>query len=160
MVALSVIFAKPVLTRIKSRFTYPRIGYIAFPEQEPKKLLGGMLVFTLGIVAIVALILVLTGDIGDAVRWYKWTPIFFGGLMLGPFIDLASRSGLPRYYVFMVLALASGVVFALLRFEGKLEGLSLHLLFLGIVIGIWGAILFVRFLRRHPLPTEETANGT
>jgi hypothetical protein len=152
-----VIFALaiPFLLRpLKRRLVYPRTGFVELREGDPGPvpwfILGSLL---LGLITLV-LVLIAVGAIADPAQWYRWMPIMFGICLAGIFLGLALKVGLVRYYILAFLALAAGPVFALLPLPGKLENLSLYLASVGAVVLAWGLIVFVRFLRQHPLPAE------
>jgi hypothetical protein len=106
-----------------------------------------------------ALAFAILSDIGDWRLWQRWSPTLGGVLLSGGMIYAASKSGAARYTVFMVLAVGLGIAFSILFPEGY-TGLTLYLLTLGGVFILCGAVTFLRFLRRYPLPAEEAADAT
>jgi hypothetical protein len=154
-VVFPIVFFAPLLRGLKKRFAYPRTGYVELRQGDPQALpwfvLGSLI---LGLVALVT-VLIAAGVIAQPAQWYRWMPIFFGIWLAGIFLGLALRVGLVRYYVVAGVALAGGPTFALLPLAGKLENIGLFLAAVGAVLLAWGVIAFVRFLRKHPLPTEE-----
>lgn len=152
---LGFIFGVLLLRRLKSRLTHPRIGFVEFPQEKPKKLLLGMLAVSVLAALVVAAIMAIAGEIRHAERWYQWSPLFIGLVMLAPLLPMAARSGLVRYYILAAVSFASGLGVSLVRPEGRFEGLSLHLLIVGAIAALMGAITLFIFLRRNPLPSEE-----
>lgn len=153
-VVFAAAFFVPVVLALKKRFTYPRTGYVELRQSDLQPLplfIFGSLV--LGLVALVTT-LIATGVIAQPDQWYRWMPILFGTWLAGVFLGLAVRVGLPRYYVVAVVALGSGPTCALLPLTGKLANIGLFFTVVGVVQLAWGAATFVRFLSRHPLPTE------
>jgi hypothetical protein len=147
----------PGLEAIRKRVTYPRIGYVELVQEEPKTV-RGIGVYTIIVFVAMALAFVIFGDIGDLTLWQRWSPTLAGVLLSGGMIYAASKSGAARYTVFMVLAVGLGVAFSILFPEGY-TGLTLYLLTLGGVFILCGAIIFLRFLHKNPLPAEEAADG-
>lgn len=161
LIALWILVAvslAPGLEAIRKRITYPRIGYVALVQEEPKKTLRGIGVYTIIVIAAMALAFVICGDIRDLTLWQRWSPTLAGVLLSGGMIYAASKSGAARYTVFMVLSVGLGIAFSILIPEGY-TGLTLYLLTLGGVFILCGAITFLRFLRRYPLPAAEAADG-
>jgi len=159
-IALFVIFSRSLLRRLKKRFTYPRTGYVELrqgdPQPLPRLVLGSLV---LGLIALVA-VLIAAGVIARPGQWYQWIPIFLGILLAGVFLGLALRARLARYYVIAGIALIGGPTAALLPLTGKLDNIGICFDMVGAVLPAWGVLVFVRFLRKHPLPTEEVSDVT
>jgi len=156
VVLLALFVLAPGYKLLKKRFTYPRTGYVELIEEEPKDLLRGMLTFTLIATAVTVLILVILGELRDAAGLYRWTPALVGVVCTGGFLYAASKSGMARYYGFIVVSVVSGSAFSILDFESWKTGLSLHLLVVGGLLLLCGVVIFCRFLRRHPVLVEES----
>jgi hypothetical protein len=137
--------------------TYPRIGYVELVQEEPKTV-RGIGVYAIVVIAAMALAFAIFGDIGDWRLWQRWSPTLGGVLLSGGMIYAASKSGAARYYVFLVLAVGLGVAFSIL-FPEPYTGLTLYLLTLGGVFILCGAIIFLCFLHKNPLPAEDAADG-
>jgi hypothetical protein len=148
----------PGLEAIRRRVTYPRIGYVELVQEEPKKTLRGIGVYTIVVFVAMALVFAIFGDIGDWRLWSRWSPTLLGVLLSGGMIYAAGKSGAARYYVFMVLAVGLGIAFSIL-FPEPYTNLTLYLLTLGGVFILCGGVTFIRFLHRNPLPAEEAADG-
>jgi hypothetical protein len=148
----------PGLEAIRKRVTYPRIGYVELVQEEPKKTVRGIGVYTIIVFVAMALAFAIFGDIGDWRLWSRWSPTLSGVLLSGGMIYAAGKSGAARYYAFVVLAVGLGIAFSIL-FTEPYTNLTLYLLTLGGVFILCGGVTFMRFLRRYPLPTEEAADG-
>ncbi len=158
MAVLLIIFGGlPLVKYLKNRFTYPRVGYVSFPQGEPGKLGRFMLGVLLVALVVMVVILVVTGDISVARRWYRWMPIFYGILLSGWFVGLALVSGLVRLWVYALFSVALGVAWSIPQFEPRMTAISLYLLSMGSFLLPWGLALFILFLRRHPAPAEEVS---
>jgi uncharacterized membrane protein HdeD (DUF308 family) len=57
--------------------------------------------------------------------------------------------------VLAVLFLLSGIVIPVLGIASGYEAVGLECLVVGVISLISGVIMFTRFLRKYPLPTEE-----
>jgi hypothetical protein len=149
-----ILFFAPVLQALKKRFVYPRTGYVELRQGDPQPLpwftLGSLI---LGLIVLVILFLSM-GIIAQPARWYRWMPITFGIWLTGTFLGLALRIRLARYYVVAGVAAIGGPIFALLPLEGKLEPIGLFMATVGAVLLVWGAAVFLRFLRRYPVQVE------
>lgn len=153
-VVFAAAFFVPLVQALKKRFTYPRTGYVELRQGDPQPLpwfvLGSLV---LGLIALVTT-LIAVGVIAQPDQWYRWMPILFGIMLAGIFLGLALRVGLPRYYVVAGVALGSGPSCALLSLAGKLANIGLFFSVVGAVMLALGTVTFVRFLRKHPLPTQ------
>jgi hypothetical protein len=148
----------PLTMGLKKHFTYPRTGYVAFRQGDPGLVpwfVMGSLVLGLG--ALVAVIIA-AGVIADPGQWYRWMPIIFGIWLTGMFLRLSLQVRLVRYHVVAGVALAGGPLAALLPLSEKLGDIGLFSAAVGVVLPAWGVLAFVRFLRRHPIPAEGSAD--
>jgi hypothetical protein len=156
MPLILVVLLLPVLTaameRLKQRYIYPRTGQARLTQQGLPGPRLTMLASLLLALLVTLVVLVLTGSLRSPALWYRWTPIFSGVLLAGAFLHLASGTGLARYHVLSVACLLGAVPLSLYTFPGRLEGLGLHILGLGLLLLLCGAITLARFLRRYPLP--------
>ncbi|MFQ6123449.1 MAG: hypothetical protein ACE5R6_02445 [Candidatus Heimdallarchaeota archaeon] len=85
---------------LRGRFTYPRTGYVKFELEKPKKVVGGIMLIIIGLMAIMALAFTLFRDVRNFDLWLKWFPSFCGTLLVGLFLDLTGKSGSGRYHVY------------------------------------------------------------
>ena len=143
-----------VLT-LRKRFTYPRIGYVKLTPDNAKEVIPGIFLIMLVLIAIMALALLLFGDIGNFDLWVKWCPALFGAQLAGLFLFLSSKSGLGRYTVFASWCILSGLASSILNFKFRSAGVFIFFLSVGAALALWGLVLFIHFLRNHPLSAEE-----
>ena len=145
----------PFLRYLKRRITYPRIGYAEFPQGETGNP-GKWAVTWLSLVLIMmAVVLALSGDLSTPVRWYPWTPLFFGLLMVGYLVPLGIMTHLARFYVYGVLFLATSIYFVMKPVEGKLTTLADYLLVMSAAMLGIGLINLVRFILENPVQPQE-----
>jgi hypothetical protein len=154
-----LILMKVVLDRLKQRHTYPRTGYVRFVEEDPGNAARVALSFVLLALVVLVVVLVVTGDIRDAQRWYRWTPLFSGIMVIGAYGYLASRSGSRRYYAMGLLTLAGAVWLCFRQFPGKLQGLGLLWLLMSAMFLLSGTVSFARFARAYPLAAAGAAEA-
>jgi hypothetical protein len=159
VVALIAVFLFPrFIEKIRSRFTYSRIGYAKLPQDDPKKSARGMLVFTLSVAAVFVICLILFGDVTDPALYRKWCPTVFAMILLGAFIYLHSKSGEAGPWVYALVTIGLGLLFSILDFDGY-EGTIYWCLSVGVFFMIAGLSRFVLFLRKYPRPAEEASDG-
>jgi hypothetical protein len=163
IISLLVIFlGNPLLERAKKRYVYPRIGYVKLrPEKEadPKGIVVAAIVFVVILLGSGLFSLAIGKDRG----WAFWFKYFLPGstgfmLAIGPFW-LGETYGVRRGYVFAVLFLLSGIVIPVLGIAQGYEAVGFECLPVGVISLISGVIMFTRFLRKVPLPTEVVPNG-
>ncbi|MBN1641720.1 MAG: hypothetical protein JXA09_10835 [Anaerolineae bacterium] len=152
---LFLFFAPRAIEAVRARYTYPRIGYVALVSETPGVTFRGIAIYALIVVAAMALVLLIAGRVADIDTWTQWVPALVGVLFSGGFLYAAGKSGAARYYLFIVLAVGLGVVFSLFFAGSYIERMQRYLLVLGGVFTIWGAIMFLLFLR---YPVREEVN--
>jgi hypothetical protein len=99
---------------IKTRLTYPRTGYIAYPQPKGKQLVR-ILGLGIGITALTGFVVVLLFWWVPALQELliylpTWLVIGWGIFISGMFISWALRSGLRRFYGLAALAFLTGLV--------------------------------------------------
>ena len=149
----------------KKFITTPRLGQVKFgPQRQRRKrtlvtILVGIVLLQVILVALTILLwanpewaarLGITGSDPDIERLLVAT---IGALFVGPsMVILAYFNDFTRgYYIAFILSLA---VFSLIWF-----GQPVYLVVAALIIMIPGVVLFVRFLRQHPLPPAEARHA-
>ncbi len=148
----------------KKYITTPRLGQVKFgPRRQRRKvtlavILGGIVLLQL---LILAGTVFLWRNPGWATR-LGWSAAdqnlerliisIIGALFVGPSTALIAyfNDFLRGYYIAFILSLA---VFSLVWFSQPI-----YLIIAGLLILVPGAVLFVRFLRQHPLPPAEASH--
>ena len=147
----------------KKYLTTPRLGQVKFGprRQKRKQIMVGVLT---GIVGLQAVILVGTillwknPDLAAQLGFSQANPDLerllvatIGALFVGPSMVLLAyfNEFMRGYYIAIILSLA---VFSLIWF-----GKPVYLIIAGLLIIIPGVVLFIRFLRSHPLPPAEVS---
>ena len=156
---LLIIFSKKIVESIRRRYTYPRIGFVKFHEENPKDALTGVFLFEFAVIVVIFTLISIFGDVKDYSQWVKWSPLFFGMILVGPFAHAASRSGSIRYTGYGILSVVLGVFFSLIEFGSGYTGLIPYLVFIGAFLFLSGLVIFTLFLRKYPLPAEEAPDA-
>lgn len=156
LLIVSFIACFPISKALRSRYTYPRLGYFKVKTEDPKKLVPGMLLFTGGIVIAFLILLVIftNGDprvIYDYENWYRFLPIVFGLIMFGPSLDLVDKTGQRIYYGMGMFSTILGLIIVWLNFQNAKFGFTIYLLLLGSIFFGIGSITFVRFIKKYPI---------
>ena len=157
---LLIIFSRKIVEFIRRRYTHPRIGFVKFHEENPKDALTGVFLFEFAVIVIMFTLISIFGDVKDYSQWVKWSPLFFGMILVGPFAHAASRSGSIRYTGYAILSVVLGVFFSLIEFGSGYTGLILYLVFIGAFLFLGGLVIFSLFLRKYPLPAEEALDAS
>jgi len=139
---------------IRKRYTYPRIGYVKLPTDDPKKTAKGIFGYTAVVFALMVICFLLLGKVKDAAAYKKWSPALMGVLLVGGFLYAHGKSGNIRYKVFAVLAVVSGLLFSIMSFESY-DGLIINFFVMGGMFIVTGSILFTLFVHKYPKPAEE-----
>ena len=155
--ALFIIFMVifPALAKkMKERYTHPRIGYVKFPEHENNP---GRRIMVALIAAVVAMALVVilarAGEKTEAL--YEWIPLLPALILAAGLSFTGQKTGFVRYYAMTAFALIVGFIVPFVELPGKMDNIALYLLVVGAVFLVWGAAIFLNFLRTYPVRTEE-----
>lgn len=148
----------------KKYLTTPRLGQVKFGPRRQKRKLTMMIVLA-GIVLLQVVILfgttllwknpVWAAQLGfshSALDGERLLVAIIGALFVGPSMVLLAyfNEFLRGYYIAFILSLA---VFSLIWF-----GQPIYLITSALLIILPGVVLFVRFLRTHPLPPAEVSH--
>lgn len=143
------------LTKLRQRYTYPRVGYARPPAERPLVLLRGIGLYLLGCAALLLLGLLaaykgaLTAEI-----WKQWVPLWAGLCLTGGFISTATRRGTWLPLLYAAASVAAGVGASLAPASHYLERVHHLALVLGGVLVAGGLLTFLMFLHRHPVVEE------
>lgn len=136
-----ILLARRMLQVVKTRFTYPRTGYVEYNEAPRwQQILGVAVGFFFGAVLIALLFSVQLPP--------KWLPIItglvFGFVMalLGFYVNVA------RFYILALVLALAGVGFWAAGVNGIL-GASLVLLLAGIWLLVTGVLTLWRYMQEH-----------
>ncbi|MHA2401608.1 MAG: hypothetical protein ACXADH_01345 [Candidatus Kariarchaeaceae archaeon] len=155
-VVLAILIFPKVMERIRGKYTYPRLGYAKLKTDDDvkKNFLGALAFLSVVIVITVLILLILSDDPTNYDNVYKMGPFFYGMILFGPAAFLVEKSGLRRFWFYWLLALVSGFIITLLSVDndswGRFEGFFLFLGFWGIILVVFGVIVFLRFLQEYP----------
>lgn len=155
----AIYFLGPGLRRLKARFTYPRIGYVELPKDSARAVGRGVLTWVLGVLALFAIALTVTGHLTDNLAWRRVSPALAGLLFAGGFSYLASRSGLARHYVLAIVSVASGIGLALPEMAEPYANLRVWAIVMALASLVTGAELLRRFVRDTPIVDERDPDG-
>jgi len=146
----------PVLligTRLKERFTYPRIGYVKPRDVEPKYNVAMLLPVALVFIVIIAFLILSFGSSFDIEMAYRFMPLYFGLVMVVPSLMLVKKTGNRIYSLQGILMSMTGFVFGVTDFGESRLGFILYMLLWGSILTLVGLILFVRFIKNNPVIT-------
>ncbi len=149
----------PGVKRLKARYTYPRIGYAELPDEDPRELGRGILSWVLVVVGVMVVALLIAGDLTNNLTWRQWSPALAGFVSMGGFLYAASRSGLARYYVYVIASPALGVLLSLQRFAAPYQNIRIWALVMSLMTLSTGGIVFWRFLRDNPVVGRRGPDG-
>jgi hypothetical protein len=149
----------------KKYITQPRMGQVRFgPTRKQRRktmavILGVIIFFQLVLVGLTSLgwlIPALGENLFGSIEGYSSERLVvaaLGSLFVGlPMLVMAYMTDYPRgYYISVLLALA---VFLMI-----LTNEPIYSVVIGAIIILPGLVLFIRFLRKYPLPQGDQANG-
>lgn len=155
LAALLVIFGPVLLSKIRRRITYPRIGYMV-PRKKPDRRINraGVVFMSAAITAWAALVLLL-GGYTNADVVYRWIPTLLALIITGMWLFLAGKTGQKRHYFFAGLMIAGAVAISLPRFDNAFANIRLFCLIAGCIFLISGIIRLIVFLKKYSAPIPE-----
>jgi len=140
----------------KEQFTYPRIGYVKMKDdQEPREFGLGVLRYLAIVVFTIGGGLFVFGEVGSWQYWMKWMPAIMGGFCSGGFLYVAERSGFKRHYFLFLICIGWGIICSLMNTPTVYHGISRWALGLGLLNLVFGVVIFLNFLRTHPVRGPE-----
>jgi len=153
----TIILGPLVIKGLKSRYTYPRVGYAQ--PRLPAFSIRSCAALVIVVIAVPAVILyLLYGTVTDIYLWAQWMPLVVGLFMFGPTLYLVETTGQSRYYAFGILTTITGGATSLIEFGATYDGIAFYLFYWGIALAILGTIIFVHFVHKYPI-LEQTGVG-
>ena len=149
----------------KERVTYPRTGYVAYRQPQPKP---RSLPEKIGILALVSFLSLIGGAVmgnvlgtlassGSVPIWLLSMPMALGAIIAVVLGLLGRQMALPRFYGLAVLSLLAGGIAA--RGSVEFEGAMLYLVLMGAILGVSGGVTLWRYARRNAAPTADEVDA-
>lgn len=134
---------KWAVQRLKENVTYPRTGYVKYRPGEPSVDRRWVMLAAL-VLAVVAFL------IPDRYAGMQLVV----GILLGVILTyMGYRSKLARFYGAAIVAVLLALGTLLLN-VGEIVGTSMVFVGAGLALFVSGAVVLIRYLRRHPAPGE------
>ncbi len=152
---LTILILGPGLRTIRARHVYPRIDYVEVKGENPKALFRGMAIYTLFTMTATGLaIYIFRGGLPpDAIR--RVSPLIAAVLFGGGLSYAAGKTGLRRYTVLFVIGITLATALVIAPIEGRYLNLQIFFVSMGLVSLITGSVLYLYFLRTHPVRDPE-----
>ncbi len=150
-----IVFFPAFAKKMKERFTYPRIGYMRFPDRDSnpgRRIVAALL--AAGIAVALATFLARSGEWAETL--YKWVPLIPALVLTAGYSFTGQKTGFARHYVMAAFSLVAGFVVPFVDLPGKMDNVVLYLFVVGPVFLVWGAVVFIHFMRTYPIRTEGT----
>ncbi|MFC1949168.1 hypothetical protein ACFLW0_03240 [Chloroflexota bacterium] len=153
-----------VLLFFRRRIIVPRLGRVKFSSERQTKTKKATLItvitltFTM-LLGVVFFVLFSTNNVPGWLDIWMGNYFFatFGGIQALLVAVAAYVVGVRRYYIYAALVFVSYVIGGILR-SNDME--SIPILIAGSIILISGAVILTRFLRKYPLPPQETDSAS
>ena len=159
--ALYVIFIRQIVEGFRKKYTYPRIGYLKFAEEDGKKIGIGIFTFMGAIMLVLVVFIYLIYGRFSGELLYKWIPLLIGLIFFGGLQYHYSKSGDKLALVYTAIALGAGLVFSLQGLLEPLRNVQFYTLFLSLVFIVAGILRFRKFTQDHQIqaiPEEVDVN--
>jgi hypothetical protein len=150
--ALLLVVCILILPIGKKRITIPRLGYVKFGPARKLRQSKAIAVLAISVLATFALLMLSKSGLALPPK-----------MLISPIIAgwIAVVFGVLAYYLDFKRLFAYGVLFAISEVLSGLFGEpigSIMQTISGVAVLVVGIAVFMRFMRRYPLPTEETPN--
>ncbi|HOP09311.1 MAG TPA: hypothetical protein PK718_08250 [Candidatus Methanofastidiosa archaeon] len=155
-----MLFCNPLLKWLKKRYTYPRIGYVKLRSDDGKKVGLGILRYVLVVIMFLVALSYLffkEESIYDSI--YRLIPLYMAFILLGGFTYLHSKSENNITYLYIGVTMISGILMTAFHPGPYRTGSLQYLALMGLFFTAAGTVIFIRFIRRHPVAPEENTNG-
>lgn len=151
LAAVIAIFGWKVVERVREHVVYPRVGYFKEREDDAKETARGMLLFTGGALVLVALVVLIFGDITDSSEWRRAAPLLSGLTLAGGFWYAGDKSGMRHFRLISAWSVVSGVLLWWFGSGSSYVGVVWHLMSLAVPLAVIGVWSLLRFLHAHPV---------
>lgn len=155
LAAFVAIYGWRVVERVRQRVTYPRIGYFKDRPDDARSTSRGMLSFIAGSFVLMALVVLVFGDIGEVADWRRAAPLVSGLTIAAGFWYAGTRSGYLRYRAIAAWSVIAGGLLWWLGTGASYATVAIHLAVLALPLAVVGTIVLVRFLRTHPVADDH-----
>jgi hypothetical protein len=158
-IVIAILFAKPVIERVKKRYIYPRTGYVKLPEDPNTTGKGIAITAIVMVVGLLGAMFISMAVMGQREGLNFFLDIIVppaAGFMLaiGPYW-LGQTYGLTRGYVWAVLFILGGIAMPLFDIASGYQAVGLLCTVMGLLILATGTFMFVRFIRKYPEEPNE-----
>ena len=157
--ALYVIFIRQIVEGFRKKYTYPRVGYLKFPEEDGKKLGIGIFTFMGAVMLVLVVFIYLIYGRFSGELLYKWLPLLIGLIFLGGLQYHYGRSGDKLALVYILIAVGAGLAFSIQDFLEPLRNTQFYALFLSLVFIVAGVLRFRKFTQDHPIQAIPEGAG-
>lgn len=150
----------------KKRITQPRIGTVKLGTQSKKKIKAAHFITWALVLATIALVILSANAIIREPTWERlpqWfsdfdVDLIFALITITIFCLIGYFTGVARFYLYgVLLGVGNFATTVLLVYQDLLFGWPIALA--GLSIALMGAVVLLKFLQTHPLPSQEVANG-
>jgi hypothetical protein len=150
----------------KKRITQPRIGAVKLGTQSKKKIKTAHLITWALVLATFALVILSANAIIREPIWERlpqWfsdfdVDLIFALITIALFCLIGYYTGVARFYLYgVLLGVGNFATTVLLIYQDIQFGWPIALA--GLTIALMGAVVLLKFLQTHPLPSQEVANG-
>ena len=152
-----------VLLLFRKRIIIPRLGQVKFSPERQTKTKRSRLIATivLTFTMLLGLVFFVLYSTNSMPKWLEiWMGdyffVAFGGVLALLVAAAANIVGVWRYYIYAALTFIAFILANILR-SNDMEGIPI--LATGVIILISGVVILTRFLRKYPLPSQETGDA-
>jgi hypothetical protein len=143
----SIYLNRLLVSKLKSRLTTPRTGYVSYKRASRRQRLVSMVI--VGVIALINVLLFLSTPLS-----LNWVPAISGLIVGSLWLISAYRVGLFRFYLQTILAYLVGAILFWTSLD-LYQSLALFYGILGVILVLSGGITLTRYLRQNPSLDES-----
>lgn len=154
---VGVLSISALAQRVQVRFVYPRSGYLAYPKQTGRQLWKTLAISLLAVAVFLPFYVLVF--FSNPTQGLLWTLPGMSGVIGLTLIVRGIQIRVLRFILQGICSFLLGMILSpwlyLDDIPKLLPAMMAYLLSMGMVIGLSGLVIFIRYLRMNPLPAQE-----
>lgn len=154
---VGVLSISALVQRVQVRIVYPRSGYLAYPKQTGRQVWKTLAISLLAVAVFLPFYILVF--FSNPTQGLLWTLSGMAGVIGLTLIVRGIQIRVLRFILQGIGSFGLGVILSpwlyLDDIPKLLPAMMAYLLFMGMVMGLSGLVIFIRYLRMNPLPAQK-----